>query len=326
MSDCLQCCLWAPRFFAIGIRTGVWTANYWLCIPVLVAHFAVFYSFSALLAVMSRNTTVCIVGSIVFWAFCWGMNYGRHALAGVQVDDIQRAVGGLGRIADIAYRIMPKPADFSLVLADALGADPTAGGWPAVSSCSRSRAVLPACFHFEFVGVRRGHPRPCRFRIRSRRILRVTSKEPIPDWSAARAAMMLDPTVVNLNTGSYGPTPRAVFDRVTELRRHLAAEPMDFLLREMPPLCGRPANASPNLSAHGRRALVFTANVTAAINIVANGSRLDGAGRNLDERPRNTARCNGAGNGQRTRQGLTVRYFKLPLMPTSRDRNCRCGR
>ena len=59
----------------------------------------------------------------------------------------------------------------------------------------------------------------------------MTSKDSTPDWSAARAAMMLDPTVTNLNTGSYGPTPRPVFDRVTELRRQLAAEPMDFLLR-----------------------------------------------------------------------------------------------
>jgi hypothetical protein len=103
----------------------------------------VFYSFSALLAVMSRNTTVCIVGSIVFWAFCWGMNYGRHALAGVQVDDVQRAVGGLGRVADIAYWIMPKPADFSLVLADALGADPSAGGWPAIRAVREAGQFFP---------------------------------------------------------------------------------------------------------------------------------------------------------------------------------------
>src|SRR5438105_4724693 len=41
----------------------------------------------------------------------------------------------------------------------------------------------------------------------------------MPDWSAARAAMLLDPTVVNLNTGSFGPTPRVVFERATALRR-----------------------------------------------------------------------------------------------------------
>src|SRR4051794_28530395 len=39
-----------------------------------------------------------------------------------------------------------------------------------------------------------------------------------PDWSAARARVHLDPAVTMLNTGSFGPTPKPVFDRATELR------------------------------------------------------------------------------------------------------------
>ncbi len=66
-------------------------------------------------------------------------------------------------------------------------------------------------------------------------------------WTAARTEMLLDPTVINLNTGSFGPLPRPVFEDVTELRRRLAAEPMDFLLRQAPPLSGRPASAWPPL-------------------------------------------------------------------------------
>ena len=31
--------------------------------------------------------------------------------------------------------------------------------------------------------------------------------------------MMLDPGVINLNTGSFGPLPRSVFQRATELRQ-----------------------------------------------------------------------------------------------------------
>ena len=55
-------------------------------------------------------------------------------------------------------------------------------------------------------------------------------------WAAARAQMLLDPEVANLNTGSFGPLPRPVFECVTALRRRLAEEPMDFLLRGAPPL------------------------------------------------------------------------------------------
>ena len=38
------------------------------------------------------------------------------------------------------------------------------------------------------------------------------------NWAHARSQMLLDPTVANLNTGSFGPLPGIVFERVTELR------------------------------------------------------------------------------------------------------------
>src|SRR5271155_4999884 len=56
------------------------------------------------------------------------------------------------------------------------------------------------------------------------------------DWHHHRRQMMLDPSAINLNTGSFGPLPRCVFDRATALRQQLAAEPMDFLLRKTPDL------------------------------------------------------------------------------------------
>jgi isopenicillin-N epimerase len=92
---------------------------------------------------------------------------------------------------------------------------------------------------------------------------------PPTDWSAARAAMMLDPGVANLNTGSFGPLPRSVFDRVTVLRRRLAEEPMDFLLRGLPPLLWEARQRLARFLGGEARRLVFTANVTASINLVA---------------------------------------------------------
>ena len=56
------------------------------------------------------------------------------------------------------------------------------------------------------------------------------------DWAAARAQVLLDPSVTMLNTGSFGPLPRPVFDRVTGLRLRLAAGPTDFFVRQLPPL------------------------------------------------------------------------------------------
>jgi isopenicillin-N epimerase len=91
---------------------------------------------------------------------------------------------------------------------------------------------------------------------------------PDADW-AARAAMLLDADVINLNCGSFGPTPRPVFDRVTELRRQLAAEPMDFLLRRLPPLLWQARERLAEFLRGDPKRLIFTPNVTASINLVA---------------------------------------------------------
>src|SRR5215475_6641885 len=99
-----------------------------------------------------------------------------------------------------------------------------------------------------------------------------------PDWSAARAAMLLDPTVANLNTGSFGPLPRVVFERATALRQRLAEEPMDFLVRQAPPLLWEARERLAHFLGGDPRRLIFTANVTAAINIIASSLPLAAPG------------------------------------------------
>lgn len=105
---------------ALGTHTGVWALQSWVCIPVLLGHFAVFFSVSALIAVSTRSTVACVVGSLITWWVCWGINYGRHALVGLEPDGTTAAIV---RLVDVIYWVLPKPADFGLILYDALGAD-----------------------------------------------------------------------------------------------------------------------------------------------------------------------------------------------------------
>jgi isopenicillin-N epimerase len=126
--------------------------------------------------------------------------------------------------------------------------------------------------------------------------------------------MLLDPTVANLNTGSFGPTPRSVFQRVTELRRRLAEEPMDFLLRQAPPLLWHSREQLAAFLGTEPTRLAFTANVTAAINIVASGLRLTAPGEILMS-DREYGSIQWTWERAARRQGLSVRFFKLPLMP-----------
>src|SRR5262249_53423656 len=128
--------------------------------------------------------------------------------------------------------------------------------------------------------------------------------------------MLLDPTVVNLNTGSFGPLPRSVFDDVTRLRRRLAEEPMDFFVRESPKLLW---HAREQLAAHlggDPRRLVFTANVTAAINIVAVSIRLAAPGEILLTDHEYGA-MHWCWERAAQRQGLNLRVVALPRVAGS---------
>lgn len=133
----------------------------------------------------------------------------------------------------------------------------------------------------------------------------------MPDWAAARAAMMLDPTVTNLNTGSFGPLPRVVRDRVTELRDHLAAEPMDFLLRRQPAELWRARQRLSDYLHISPTRLVFATNVSAAVNLVAASLKLPAGGEILmtDHEYGAMVWC---WERAARRLGLTLRTFPLP--------------
>jgi isopenicillin-N epimerase len=135
-----------------------------------------------------------------------------------------------------------------------------------------------------------------------------------PSWPEARARMLLDSSVANLNTGSFGPLPRPVFERATELRRRLAEEPMDFLVRQAPPLMWSARERLAAFLGADPRRLVFTANVTAAVNLVAASLPLAAPGEILlTDHEYGAMHWCWERAGQRL--GLTVRTFALPPLP-----------
>jgi isopenicillin-N epimerase len=134
-----------------------------------------------------------------------------------------------------------------------------------------------------------------------------------PFWSAAREQMHLDPTVINLNTGSWGPVPRPVFQHVTELRQRLAEEPMNFFLRFSPPLLWQARQRLATYLHTEATRLVFTTNVSVSINIVASGLRLGGPGEILLTDHEYGA-MHWCWERAAQRQGLTLRTFPLPTM------------
>ncbi len=108
---------------AIGLRTGFWDPTYLLCVPLLLLQFSIFFAFSVLLAVWTRNAVVCVFGSILFWCLAWSMNFGRHAFV-MSTDLVAESFRStlLGGLVDLGYWLLPKPADLGLLLFHSLGA------------------------------------------------------------------------------------------------------------------------------------------------------------------------------------------------------------
>jgi hypothetical protein len=110
-------------WLALALRTGVWDAGYLLCVPLLLLQFAVFFSFSLLLAVCTRSTVACVFGSIAFWGICWGVNFGRHFVMAACDHGPQGTFSWpLVWLVDIGYWLLPKPVDLGRLMFDALGA------------------------------------------------------------------------------------------------------------------------------------------------------------------------------------------------------------
>ncbi len=109
----------AGTWTATGLSTGVWNSTYWLAVPLLVANFAVFYAFSAFLAVCTRSTVAAAFGTLLFWLLCWAVNVTHLHLATTEVVGMTSTSSTL---MQMGYWGLPKPLDMSGIFFDAMGA------------------------------------------------------------------------------------------------------------------------------------------------------------------------------------------------------------
>ncbi|AXB41649.1 aminotransferase class V-fold PLP-dependent enzyme [Amycolatopsis albispora] len=133
-------------------------------------------------------------------------------------------------------------------------------------------------------------------------------------WAKARDQLCLDPATTDLNAGSCGPLPRPVFDLVTGFRARMAAAPMDFLSRQLPPLLWTARERLAEYLGTRPPRLAFTTNVTGAVNLVASSVALAPGGEILltDQEYAPMRWC---WERAARRQGLVVRTFRLPVQP-----------
>jgi ABC-type transport system involved in multi-copper enzyme maturation permease subunit len=102
-------------WLALGLRTGFWVNGYLWGMPLLLLQVAAFYGFSAFLGVLTGSTLVCVIGSVLFWSMCWGMNYGRHQMV-ASASELPPQHFILRGLTEAGYWILPKPLDLGGIL------------------------------------------------------------------------------------------------------------------------------------------------------------------------------------------------------------------
>ncbi|MDD3179889.1 MAG: aminotransferase class V-fold PLP-dependent enzyme [Opitutaceae bacterium] len=89
-----------------------------------------------------------------------------------------------------------------------------------------------------------------------------------------RNLFLLDPAVAFLNHGSFGATPRPVFEKYQEWQRELERQPVEFLGRRFAGLMQAARAALADFLGIQAGHLVFVPNATTGLNIIARSLRL----------------------------------------------------
>ncbi len=97
----------------------------------------------------------------------------------------------------------------------------------------------------------------------------------VADWSAIRDEFESMPGVAYLNTGTCGRTPRSVMREAAEWRHRLAAEPCEILWRRLPEALWPARERVASFVGARPENIIFMANVTAGVNTLTNGLKLE---------------------------------------------------
>ncbi len=100
--------------FLLWLKTGIADFGLIWAGLVVVFLFGVFYSFAALMAILTDGTGLSLVATLVIWGLA-EFTYFRDALRALSPT--------LGNIADVIYYILPKTSDLELITTQLIGAE-----------------------------------------------------------------------------------------------------------------------------------------------------------------------------------------------------------
>ena len=132
-----------------------------------------------------------------------------------------------------------------------------------------------------------------------------------------RDAFLFEDDVIYLNHGSFGATPRVVFDAYQAYQRQLERQPVRFLQRELPELMVRARATLADFVGCSHDEIVFVPNPTFAANTIARSLPL-GPGDELLTTNHEYGACLFAFRFMSQQRGFRVVEHSIPLPPPDR--------
>ncbi len=125
-------------WLALGVRSGIWAHWTLLLIPILTFFFAILYSVSALLAVLTRSTVTAILVTIGVWFLLFGVGATHQHLEGKAREEERFKVPEDKRVfsenvfrsvVDAIHRLLPRTSDLNELTALLVFSDFMTGGY-----------------------------------------------------------------------------------------------------------------------------------------------------------------------------------------------------
>ncbi|MBM3262477.1 MAG: aminotransferase class V-fold PLP-dependent enzyme [candidate division Zixibacteria bacterium] len=137
-------------------------------------------------------------------------------------------------------------------------------------------------------------------------------------WGRFRSELMLDPAATYLNNGSFGPSPKVVFEAVVGYMKQLQSQPMQQLLREFPPIVRASKEKLGAYVGVSADDFAMVMNLTIGMNMAVHGLDL-APGAEILSTDQEYGAVNNCWEYVGARKGWTMRRVTLPAPPEHPD-------
>lgn len=136
--------------------------------------------------------------------------------------------------------------------------------------------------------------------------------------NSLKAHFLLDPNVIFLNHGSFGATPRPVFEAYQRYQRQLEWQPVDYIVHQLPDLLREARHTLGDFLGVCGDDLVYVPNATFALNIIARSLNLQ-PGDQLLTTDHEYGACTNAWQFMAQKRGFDIVKQAIPLPATAPD-------